>query len=53
MRNSEQLPGDEFSRYFPRGAGTAHDGERQTCKWFVDPPCSVLDLASSQKVECQ
>jgi len=23
MRNSEQLPGDEFSRYCPRGVGTA------------------------------
>jgi len=23
MRNSEQLPGDEFSRYYPHGAGTA------------------------------
>ena len=23
MRNSEQLPGNEFSLYYPRGAGTA------------------------------
>jgi hypothetical protein len=28
MRNSEQLPGDEFSRYCPRGAGTATIGSK-------------------------
>jgi hypothetical protein len=28
MRNSEQLSGDEFSRYCPRGAGTAIIGSK-------------------------
>jgi hypothetical protein len=28
MRNSEQLPGDEFSRYCPRRAGTATIGSK-------------------------